>query len=529
MRRARAAGGAKAATGGAMGRFLDRFVGNISPSAILVSTLFWSWMDLVTFSPLLEALAGGAYPPQGLAASLAVAALALACLAASKGLGRAALKPLCYAALALALGTGGTLLLYAGAAFGDARLTAAGWLLTGLFQAAGIAVAGDVAMCQGKTNALIHMAACLPLNIVFVLLGMFLQPGASVFLCAALPLLSALSYKVFLVRGDNEAVLLGVLGSGPGRRRGAGGGDAPGAPARAWCLVLLVLVTVAFGLVNARIQFLGLTVGLGGLPEFCSLFVRAVVAAWVFLAYVLRSRQPFSFLLVAICLMAAGLFALSLGLGAGEGARLAASTVFYAGYAMFDLLIWAILVIMHRGSRLALMRFACGAYAVDELGNALGTWAGALLPLGEAALSAALGAMGAGMLVAAFIVLNMPGVPLQSLRASVDMMEAGGPAGAEPEGACGGAGGTGADGRRDGVGPATKSPGAEALAARYFLTGREEDVLELLLAGRSVPSVSERLCVSQNTVKTHVRHIYAKLDVHNREELLDLCGEEAGR
>ena len=59
-------------------------------------------------------------------------------------------------------------------------------------------------------------------------------------------------------------------------------------------------------------------------------------------------------------------------------------------------------------------------------------------------------------------------------------------------------------------------------AARYFLTEREEEVLDLLVAGRSVPYISERLMVSANTVKTHVRHIYAKLDVHNRQELLDV-------
>ena len=60
------------------------------------------------------------------------------------------------------------------------------------------------------------------------------------------------------------------------------------------------------------------------------------------------------------------------------------------------------------------------------------------------------------------------------------------------------------------------------LAARYFLTEREEEVLDLLVAGRSVPYISEKLMVSANTVKTHVRHIYAKLDVHNRQELLDV-------
>lgn len=64
------------------------------------------------------------------------------------------------------------------------------------------------------------------------------------------------------------------------------------------------------------------------------------------------------------------------------------------------------------------------------------------------------------------------------------------------------------------------------MAARYFLTEREAGVLGLLLAGRSAPYIAEQLCVSQNTVKTHVRHIYAKLDIHTRQELLDLVQKQ---
>ncbi|BAK43939.1 response regulator transcription factor [Eggerthella sp. YY7918] len=64
--------------------------------------------------------------------------------------------------------------------------------------------------------------------------------------------------------------------------------------------------------------------------------------------------------------------------------------------------------------------------------------------------------------------------------------------------------------------------GTAKLAARFFLTTRETEVLALLLAGRSVPYIAEHMLLSDNTVKTHVRHIYTKLDVHNRQELLDL-------
>lgn len=60
------------------------------------------------------------------------------------------------------------------------------------------------------------------------------------------------------------------------------------------------------------------------------------------------------------------------------------------------------------------------------------------------------------------------------------------------------------------------------VANRYQLTPREVEVLALLARGRTSPIIQEKLVVSQNTVRTHVRHIYAKLDVHSQQELINL-------
>ena len=61
------------------------------------------------------------------------------------------------------------------------------------------------------------------------------------------------------------------------------------------------------------------------------------------------------------------------------------------------------------------------------------------------------------------------------------------------------------------------------------LSAREEEVAALLLSGRNVPAISELLCISQSTVHTHVRHIYEKTGVHNRQELIDLRDELLAR
>ncbi|MFR5828096.1 MAG: response regulator transcription factor [Adlercreutzia equolifaciens] len=53
------------------------------------------------------------------------------------------------------------------------------------------------------------------------------------------------------------------------------------------------------------------------------------------------------------------------------------------------------------------------------------------------------------------------------------------------------------------------------------LTAREAEILGLLVRGRTLPYIANELFVTTGTVKTHVRHIYEKSLVNNRQELLD--------
>lgn len=53
-----------------------------------------------------------------------------------------------------------------------------------------------------------------------------------------------------------------------------------------------------------------------------------------------------------------------------------------------------------------------------------------------------------------------------------------------------------------------------------LLTPREADVLELLLQGRSNSEIAMSLHVGVETVRTHARHVYQKLGVSDRRELV---------
>lgn len=64
----------------------------------------------------------------------------------------------------------------------------------------------------------------------------------------------------------------------------------------------------------------------------------------------------------------------------------------------------------------------------------------------------------------------------------------------------------------------------ERLAA-FGLTAREAEVARLLAHGRTQKWIADYLCISQNTAGTHLRHIYQKMGVHNRQELLDVLAQ----
>lgn len=60
------------------------------------------------------------------------------------------------------------------------------------------------------------------------------------------------------------------------------------------------------------------------------------------------------------------------------------------------------------------------------------------------------------------------------------------------------------------------------VAAEGGLTDREADVMGLLAQGFSQAAISERLFIGEGTVHTHRAHVYQKLNVHSRQELIDL-------
>lgn len=66
----------------------------------------------------------------------------------------------------------------------------------------------------------------------------------------------------------------------------------------------------------------------------------------------------------------------------------------------------------------------------------------------------------------------------------------------------------------------------EEIVLEYKLTPREAEVFHLLAKGRNAEYIARNLVVSTATVKSHIYHIYRKLDVRSQQHLMDIVDDE---
>ncbi len=65
----------------------------------------------------------------------------------------------------------------------------------------------------------------------------------------------------------------------------------------------------------------------------------------------------------------------------------------------------------------------------------------------------------------------------------------------------------------------------DSLAAKFCLTDRERQIITMIASGKSHAFIAEALMISENTVKSHTSHAYAKMGVHGKKELYALVNE----
>ncbi|MBX9035156.1 LuxR C-terminal-related transcriptional regulator [Gordonibacter massiliensis (ex Traore et al. 2017)] len=57
---------------------------------------------------------------------------------------------------------------------------------------------------------------------------------------------------------------------------------------------------------------------------------------------------------------------------------------------------------------------------------------------------------------------------------------------------------------------------------KYDLSPRQTEIFELLAKGRDAKFIEETFCISKATTKTHIYNIYCRLDIHSKQELIDM-------
>lgn len=138
-------------------------------------------------------------------------------------------------------------------------------------------------------------------------------------------------------------------------------------------------------------------------------------------------------------------------------------------------------------------------------------------------------AMAIALIVYTLVLLNRrpegrlaEGGPTGNGQGAGSTEDAAGEGGASGHGAGGdGAGGHGASGY--GASGYGASGGSVDWAGRFALSAREEQVVDLLLHGYTLPQLADKLGISLNTVRWYTKGIYRKLAIHSKAELIELA------
>ncbi len=75
--------------------------------------------------------------------------------------------------------------------------------------------------------------------------------------------------------------------------------------------------------------------------------------------------------------------------------------------------------------------------------------------------------------------------------------------------------------------PNNKESRYQRLFSKFSVSPREQQVIRLLLLGKSNKDIEQDLFISKHTVKNHIYNIYRKIGVKSRYQLMDLFNSTA--
>lgn len=540
----------------------ERLYGKTGIQAMLGSGLMWAWFDAFYMSSFFPQTGAGLFSELAVAVVFALSLLPLIA---------AYLRPEWAARLIAdkrgmlvvgAAGVLGSLLFVAADALGGASphplstapavtaLFAAASLLCGLFMALMTVAWGAVYAQGGSITATPYVSGAFACAIVLDLPLFFMFSTASAVFYALFPILSCL---VFCAVDRDDRVYASVLDRpAPASVRPAG--RSLGIPLT--ILAGYLLVMIGFSYLQHLISFSPAADGgqAGGMLVQVARGVAAVIICLVVMRDLNSSRVVYR---IGLPLMIAGCMTLLFTL---DNALFPLSAVLIiVGYTAFDLFIWVIFssIACTQSSdplrTVVVMRITCAAGHVA--GSALGIgyvgygWASSAVPFVAEITTLVCYCI----VIAVVLLLSSEEVfaltngyfdfraVAESLRrrfadsSACQSAAAAGRAGEKSVRADGGAGRGNCDADGHGAESGLDDPGADEatvsdwLDARFGelgLTARECEVARQLTHGRTQKWIADYLCISENTVGTHLRRIYQKAGVHTRQQFLDVLASD---
>ena len=213
------------------------------------------------------------------------------------------------------------------------------------------------------------------------------------------------------------------------------------------------------------------------------------MAAAVLFLFVMQHCNNMGYSMLAKIIATASIASFSIFLAMGRPTA-AASAIMDTGYSLLEATLYLIIVDKISTTSTNKLRIICAFFLVDSIAY----------PIGEAMAQAPsewLGTIAAILTV----LLAVAGIWLFSERnINAFLLET--PDSPNPE--------------------ASFEDKARAVALGSSLSERETQIMLLFAQGRSAVFIGELIFISANTVRTHIKHIYSKLGVHSRQELINL-------
>ena len=276
---------------------------------------------------------------------------------------------------------------------------------------------------------------------------------------------------------------------------GDGLGDIKGFVPLAALLLCVLLTAVAYGYALAFNQQNNAPIG-----TFAENFIVAAAFAMVLVDKSQKSEDRLFSLVVL--LVVAGYLMAPYELASAEGAT---NALLRAGRDCFSMLLWILLAFIGRRNLFVLLPMVGLVRASSSLGTDIGALAGHLTNFLTAS-SAPLAGLFPSIMVFCFVAFLWLGFRRFSFTEAVSEVKLV----------------TAPDIER--LGNRIDSA-CLVLSKQHGLTPRETEILTLLAKGRDGKFIAEKYVLSYQTVKTHIKHLYAKLGVHSRQELINLTDQ----